>query len=65
MCSRQFWTQFHQFGILSRHQFFQFHESEYVPAIYVSGEWHQISILNAPIFFAHTIANSLLTISIW
>ncbi len=33
MCSRQFWTRFLWFGILSRHQFFQFHELENVPAI--------------------------------
>ncbi len=37
MCSLQFWTRFFQFRILSRHQFFQFHESENVPAIFVSG----------------------------
>ncbi len=28
MCSHQFWTQFLRFGILSRHRFFWFHESE-------------------------------------
>ncbi len=44
MCSRQFWTCFFRFGILSCHWLFQFHESEKVPAINVSGEWHQISI---------------------
>ncbi len=37
MCSRQFWTRFFRFGILSRHRFFRFHESENVPAIFVSG----------------------------
>jgi hypothetical protein len=31
--------------------------------LYVSGEWHQILILKAPIFFACTIAKPLLTIS--
>ncbi len=33
MCSRQFWTCFFRFGILSRHLFFRFHESENIPAI--------------------------------
>ncbi len=32
-CSRQFWTRFLQFGILSRHWFIRFHESENVPSI--------------------------------
>jgi hypothetical protein len=41
MCSCQFVTHSCQFGILSRNQFFQFYESENVPAIFVSGEWHQ------------------------
>ncbi len=45
--------------------FFPFHESENIPTIYVSGKWHQISILNVPICFAHTIAKPLLTISTW
>ena len=31
MCSRQFWTIFFRFGILSRHLFFWFHESEMFP----------------------------------
>jgi hypothetical protein len=31
ICSRQFGTYSHQFGILSCHRFFQFHESENVP----------------------------------
>ncbi len=34
MCSCQFGTRSCQFGILSRHQFFQFHESENVPAFF-------------------------------
>ncbi len=33
MCSRQFWTRFLRFGILSCHRFFQFHESENVPTM--------------------------------
>ncbi len=33
MCSRQFATRSLRFGILSRHWFFQFHESENFPAI--------------------------------
>ncbi len=65
MCSCQFWTRFLRFRILSRHRFFRFHEWENVPAIYVSGKWHQILILNAPIFLARTIANPLLMISTW
>ncbi len=65
MCSRQFWTYFFRFGILFRHLFFWFHESKNVPAIFVSGKWHQILILNAPTLFACTIANPLLTISTW
>ncbi len=65
MCSRQFWRHFFQFGILSRHLFSQFHELENVPAIFVSGKWHQILILNAPTLFSRTIANPLLTISTW
>ncbi len=44
MCSPLFWTRFFQFGILSRHRLFRFHESENIPAINVSGEWHQILI---------------------
>jgi hypothetical protein len=44
MCSCQFWTRFFWFGILSHHQLFQFHELENVPAINVSGKWHQILI---------------------
>jgi hypothetical protein len=63
MCSHQFGTRSHWFGILSCHQFFQFHESENIPAIFVSGKWHQISRLNAPTLFARTIAITLLTIS--
>ncbi len=35
MCSCQFWTRFFRFGILSRHLFFQFHESENILAINV------------------------------
>ncbi len=46
MYSRQFWTRFFRFGILSRHQLFRFHESENVPAINVSGKWHQIWIFS-------------------
>ncbi len=65
MCSRQFWTRLLRFRILSCLRFFQFHESENVPAIYVSGEWHQILKRNAPTLFARTIANPLLTISTW
>ncbi len=65
MCSCQFWTRFLRFGILSLHQFFHFHESENVPAIYVCGEWHQISRLNTPTLFLRTIAITLLTISTW
>ena len=65
MCSHQFWRHFFRFGILSRQLFFQFHESENVPAIFVSGRWHQILILNAPTLFTRTIANPLLTISTW
>jgi hypothetical protein len=33
MCSRQFGTRSHWFGILSRHRFFRFHESENVLGI--------------------------------
>ena len=33
MCSCQFWTCFLRLGILSRNWYFQFHESENVPAI--------------------------------
>ncbi len=33
MCSRQFWTHFLRFRILSCHWFFRFHESENIPAI--------------------------------
>ncbi len=65
MSSHQFWTRFFCFGILSRHLFFRFHESENVPAINVSGKWHQILILNAPNLFARTIAIPLLLISTW
>ncbi len=63
MYSRQFGTCSPQFKILSRHRFFKFHELENVPAIHVSGKWHQISRLNAPTLFARTIAITLLTIS--
>ncbi len=65
MCSGKFRTHSHWFGILSRHQFFQFYESENVPAIFVSGKWHKISGINAPTLFACTIAITLLTISTW
>ncbi len=65
LCSRQFWTHFFRFGILSCHLFFQFHELENDSATFVSGKWHQILILNTPTLFAHTIANPLLTISTW
>jgi hypothetical protein len=65
MCSSQFWSHFFRFRMLSRHLFFQFHESENVPAMFVSSEWHQILIINAPTLFVHTIANPLLTISTW
>jgi hypothetical protein len=35
MCSRQFWTRFLRFGILSCHWFFQIHELENIPAIII------------------------------
>ncbi len=54
MCSRQFWTRFFRFRILSCHQLFQFHESENVPAINVSGEWHQILIYSMHQLFSST-----------
>ncbi len=44
MCSRQFWTHFFWFGILSCHWLFRFHELENIHAINVSGKWHQILI---------------------
>ncbi len=37
MYSHQFWTHFIRFRILFRHELFQFHELENVPAIFVSG----------------------------
>ncbi len=52
MCSCQFWTRFFQFGILSRHRLFRFHESENVPALNVSGEWHQILIYSTHQLFS-------------
>jgi hypothetical protein len=63
MCFRQFRTLSHQFETLSHHQFFQFHESENIPAMFVSGKWHQFLRLNAPTLFACTITITLLTIS--
>ncbi len=63
MSSRQFRTRFCRFRILTRHQFFQFHESENVPTIYVSGKWNQILRLNALTLFVRTITITLLTIS--
>ncbi len=53
MCSLQFWTYFFRFRILSRHWLFQFHELENVPAINVSGEWHQILIHSTHQLFLH------------
>ncbi len=45
MCSRQFWTRFFRFRILSCHRFFRFQESENVPTIIVSGIiWRQTYI---------------------
>jgi hypothetical protein len=41
MCSRQFWTHFFQFGILSHHLFFWFHESKNVPAISIFLAHHE------------------------
>ncbi len=64
MYSCQIRTPSLRLGIFSCHHFFQFHELENVPAIYVSGKWHQISRLSAPTLFARTIAITLLTISI-
>ncbi len=63
MCYPQFRTSSCRFGILSRHQFFQSHESENVSTIFVCGKWHQISRLNAPTLFAHPITITLLMIS--
>ncbi len=53
MCSRQFWTRFFRFGILSHHRLFRFDESKDVPAINVSGKWHQISIYSMHQLFLH------------
>jgi hypothetical protein len=54
MCSHQFRTHFSRFGILSQYRLFRFHESENVPAINVSGEWHQISIYSMHQLFLST-----------